>query len=129
MARRNIQASAPVLPVRTKEQLRVPFRSSEHDTETCGESERIAAELLDTAFVMSGLENKEIAHLCGVSESLVIKWRSADTRGCPSFVQMLRLPLSFQWALHKSMNTHFGFGTRALQDVLDAVGLLAAGMK
>ncbi len=74
---------------------------------------------------MAHLERKEIAHLCGVSESLVDKWCSVDQRGCPSFVQMLMLPPSFHLALHKAMNAKFGFARAALLDLIESVGALA----
>jgi hypothetical protein len=125
MARRDLRSSAPELPVRTKEQLRAAFPNSEQGAEPLSASERIAAELLDAAFNLSGLTSKEAGHLCGVSPSLVDKWRSSTQRGSPSFVQMLMLPISFQWQLHKSLNRHFGFGTTALRELLDAVGLVA----
>src|SRR5688572_7529087 len=91
------------LPLQTSEQLKATFRKSEQpipaSTETAsafrtsepqdaalGNAEQLAAELLDEAFTRAGLENKEIAHLCGVSVSLVEKWRSREARGCPSLV-------------------------------------------
>lgn len=113
------------LPVRTSEQLKAPFRSSEPASETCGSSERLAAELLDAAFAAAGLSNKDIAHLCGVSQSLVEKWRSTESRGAPSFVQLLLLPPAFHITLHKLLNRRFGFSRAALRDLLEAAGSLA----
>lgn len=88
-------------------------------------AERDAAELFDAALTRAKLGNKEVAHLCGVSPSLVEKWRKADSPNRPSFVQMLLLPPSFQLELHRAMNARFGFGRAALVDLLDAVGRLA----
>jgi hypothetical protein len=124
--------SASALPVRTSEQLKAAFRTSEQPAQPVGKTEQpdaLAAELLNAAFDAAGLENKEIAHLCGVSVSLVEKWRSPETRGCPSFLQLLLLPPSFHWHLHKAINRHFGFGRLALIELLDAAGLVAATNK
>jgi hypothetical protein len=130
--------SSQQLPVRTSEQLKAPLRQSEHGTtseaslrtsephdEALRQSERDAADLLNEAFKDAKLENKEAAFLCGVSESLVEKWRSKDQRGAPSFVQMLCLPPKFHYALHKQMNKRYGFGKAALRDLMDAAGSLA----
>jgi DNA-binding transcriptional regulator YiaG len=113
------------LPLRTSEQLKVGLRTSEPETVVLGKAEQLAAELLNDAFDRAQLENKEIAHLCGVSVSLVEKWRSREARGCPSFVQMLLLPPSFHIALHRSMNERFGFARQALRDLLESAGTLA----
>lgn len=123
MAHRDLQVSTPTLPVRTSEQLKVPFRSSEQ-----AQPDALAAELLNAAFDAAGLENKQIAGLCCVSVSLVEKWRSAESRGCPSFLQMLLLPPSFHVELHKAMNKHYGYGRQAVLDLLDAVGRLAVNL-
>src|SRR5690242_13586292 len=98
---RSLHRSTQQLPLRSSEQLKASLRKSEHDAETLSEQEQIAAELLDEAFSdpKVKLTDKEIAHLCGVSESLAQKWRSKTQRGCPSFVQMLLLPPNFHWAL------------------------------
>lgn len=121
MARSESRPSASALPLRTSEQLKVPFRSSE-------QPDALAAELLNAAFDAAGLENKDIAHLCGVSVSLVEKWRSPEARGCPSFLQMLCLPPSFHLALNRAMDKRFGFGRSALLDLLDAAGRLAVNL-
>jgi hypothetical protein len=89
------------------------------------ESEQFAAHLLDVAFRDAGLENKDVAFFCGVSTSLVEKWRSTEQRGCPSFVQMLLLPPAFHIALHRRLNKRYGFGRSALKQLLDAAGDLA----
>ncbi len=124
MPRRDSRSAHPQLPLRTSEQLKAPFRSSER-AEALNASERLAAELLNDAFQIAKLENKEAAHLCGISENLVEKWRSTNARGAPSFVQMLCLPPAFHLALHKAMNRRFGFGKQALRDLLEAAGSLA----
>lgn len=122
-SRSDSRPSASALPVRSSEQLKVPFRSSEQ-----AGPDVLAAELFDQACRAAGLENKDVAHLCGVSVSLVEKWRQKDTRGCPSFLQMLLLPPGFHVALHRAMNAQFGFGRAALLDLLDAVGRLAVNL-
>ncbi len=113
------------MPLGKSEPSDTPFRKSEQPNEAFGKSEQVAAELLNEAFDRASLDNKEIAHLCGVSVSLVEKWRSTESRGCPSFVQMLMLPASFHLALHKAMNRKFGFWRAAIADVIEAVGSLA----
>jgi hypothetical protein len=140
MSRRNLQSDTQGLPLRSSEQLKAglgkseresnsdaSFRSSEQPTDALSESEQRAARLLDAAFSDPNvrLTNKEIAHLCRVSESLVEKWRSTTARGCPSYVQMLLLPPAFWWALNKAMNKEFGYARAALIDLIDAAGALA----
>lgn len=89
------------------------------------EHEQAAAELLHAAITAATLTNQEVAHLCGVSENLVEKWRSTHSRGCPSFAQMLCLPPRFHWELHRAMNRRYGFGRQALLELLAAAGSLA----
>jgi len=101
------------------------FRNSEQDEMALRESEHCAARLLDAAFRDAGLESKDVAFFCGVSTSLVEKWRSPEQRGCPSFVQMLLLPPTFHLALHRRLNKRYGFGRAALKLLLDAAGDLA----
>lgn len=113
------------MPLRASEQSAAAFRKSEPTDDALGSSERLAATLLDEAIERAGLTNKEVAHLCGVSVSLVEKWRSTEARGCPSFVQMLLLPPAFHLELHRAMNRTFGFGRAALVQLLDAAGSLA----
>lgn len=138
MSRRNLQSDNQGLPLRSSEQLKAGlrksepqsnsdamFRNTEPSADACGKAEHIAAELLDDAFTRAGLTNKEIAHLCGVSVSLVEKWRSTEARGCPSFVQMLLLPPVFHLSLHKAMNARFGYARAALLDLIEAAGALA----
>lgn len=123
-ARRDLRSSAQQLPVRSSEQLKVPFRKAEHDTETLSESERMAAEVLDAAFIESGLTTKEAAHLCNCSPSLIEKWRSTESRGAPSFAQLLLLPLSFHVALHRALNRKLGMSRAFLLDALESIGSL-----
>lgn len=93
----------------------------------------LASELFDAAMAVlehpdrkgTRLNNKDVADLCGVSESLVHKWRSSDQRACPSFAQMLCLPPAFHLELHRAMNRRFGFGRAALAQLLEAAGALA----
>lgn len=113
------------MPLGVSEQAAVSFRNSEQGPEAFAQSEQFASELLHEAFDAARLENKEIAHLCGVSVSLVEKWRSSEARGCPSFAQLLRLPPTFHLALHRAMNRRFGFGRAALAQLLEAAGALA----
>ena len=123
------QLSLGPLELRGSEPQGSTFRSSEPNSEALGSSEQLAAELLHAAFKRAGLDNKDIAHLCGVSQSLVEKWRSTEARGCPSFVQMLCLPPSFHISLHREMNARFGFGRAALARLIGAAEDLALVME
>lgn len=119
------QLSLPPVPLRNSEQSEAVFRNSEQDDPVFRKAEQDASELFDRACTLARLENKEVAHLCEVSVSLVEKWRSREARGCPSLVQMLLLPPAFHLALHKVMNRRFGFGRAALVQLLEAAGALA----
>lgn len=124
-ARPDDQLRLPPMELRDSEQVPAAFRNSEQPDQVFGKSEQNAAALLNVAFAQAGLENKDIAHLCGVSVSLVEKWRAADSRGCPSFAQLLMLPPAFHIELHRVMNKRFGFGRAALQRLTDAMADLA----
>ena len=105
------------------------FRNSEHDPDGFRKSEQFAAELLHEALKVAGLDNKDIAYLCGVSQSLVEKWRSTEARGCPSYAQLLCLPASFHIALFRLMNKKLGLGRALIADVLQDVSLLALAVE
>lgn len=107
------------------------FRQAEADPGSCRGSEPdsydLAAELFRAALAdpKCNLTIKEVAHLLGVSTSLVEKWARPGARACPSFAQMLRLPLRFHLALRRAMDRRFGFSRAALLDLLEAAGALA----
>lgn len=137
-SRANVQLNLPPTEVRRSEPRepsfrepepssagRASFRNSEQNEAALGNSEHIAADVLNTAFQNARLDNKEIAHLCGVSVSLVEKWRSTEARGCPSFAQLLMLPPAFHIELHRALNKRFGFGRAALNRLTDAMADLA----
>lgn len=84
-----------------------------------------AAELFDEALTDARITTAEVAYLLSVSESLVRRMRSKDARERVSFAQMLLLPPAFHWALHKSMSTRYGYGRKALTDLLEAAGRIA----
>ncbi len=113
------------MELRGSEHREAAFRNSEQDTEALGKSEQLAALLLGEALDAALLSNKEVAHACGVSVSLVEKWRSTEARGCPSFVQMLCLPPKFHLELHRAMNKRFGFGRQLLGRLLEDIADLA----
>lgn len=71
--------------------------------------EAVAALILHEAISRSGLTTKEVAHACGVSASMVEKWRSTNSRGCPSYAQLLMLPSAFQAELFRAQNRRLGF--------------------
>lgn len=127
MSKRNLQLNLPPTEVRSSERAEPAFRKTESDESAVDRGYILAAELFDAAMenTRPELANKEVSHLCGVSVSLVEKWRKPDTRACPSLMQMLLLPPAFHYALHKEMNRRFGFGRAALRDLLDAVGLVS----
>lgn len=119
------QRSLPPMELRASEQPDATFRNSEHEADVLGKSEQLAALFLNQAIDRAGLTNKEVAHLCGVSVSLVEKWRSTEARGCPSFVQMLLLPPAFHLELHRAVNRRFGFGAQILARLMNDLSDLA----
>jgi hypothetical protein len=142
MSRRDLQSDAPRLPERTAEQLKaglrkpeqespenVQLRSAEQDSNGLTKAERDASELLNEAFRNANLRNQEIAQLTGVSETMVIKWRSSTSRGAPSFPQMLCLPPRFYWELNKAMSARYGYARMALLELIEAAGALAVLVK
>lgn len=86
-----------------------------------------AAQLFDEALNNAGISSKEVAHLFGISRSLVDRMRSPNYRAGVSFTQMLRLPPAFHLELVRAVNRKFGFGRQALLELLDVVGRLAVG--
>lgn len=91
-------------------------------------AERLASRLFDAALTRACISSNFVALHLGVSDSLVAQWRQEQSPKLPSFGQMLRLPFTFQLALHKEMNAHFGFGRAALADLLDAAGRVAVNL-
>lgn len=113
-----------------------PFRRSEPDSEAFRSSERqlperdadayrASAELFDAACRRAQLDRKEIAHLLGISQSLVDKWASPNERACPSHPQMLRLPLSFHLALWWAMNRRYGIARALVGELFSAFAGMA----
>ena len=123
----NHQLSLGPVEVRRSDNASDAVRNSDSVEQAGGNADKTAnsAAILDEAFKSAGLDSKEIAHLCGVSVSLVDKWRSTTEDRAPSFAQMLLLPPSFHIALHRVMNRRYGFGRAALARLLDAAGDLA----
>jgi hypothetical protein len=89
------------------------------------DSDRISAEIFDAALTAADIESTWVAAHLGVSESLVSRWRSPNYTEAPSFTQMLRLPVSFHWELNRATSKRFGFGRRAIAQVLEGLGMLA----
>src|SRR4051812_41977427 len=98
--RSTVQLNLPATLLSNSAQGDGVLRSSEHGDEAT----RVASELFDLACAAARLQSKEIAAICGVSRSLADKWRSVDARECPSLAQLLKLPITFQLALHRAMN-------------------------
>lgn len=129
MAKLDRQLNLPPATVQNLSPLETSRKKvSATDLQAISEADRLAAELFDAALTHARISSTFVAVHLGVSESLVSRWRSPNYREQPSFSQMLRLPFSFQLGLHKAMNQRFGFGAAALRELLDAVGLVAAGM-
>lgn len=124
MPRTNRQLNLPPAPLQTlsrKPESRKKFSPDAADADS--------AVIFDEALSASGLTSKEVGLLAGVSESLVSRWRSPNYSEAPSFTQMLRLPIAFHLALHKAMNRRFGFGRAAVEQLLEAAGLLAVAVE
>ncbi len=85
----------------------------------------LASELFDAALTDARITSGEVAHLLGISESLVNRMRSPNYREGVSFTQLLRLPIEFHWQLHKVMSRRLGLRKRAVAELLDAVGSIA----
>jgi len=100
-----------------------PLRRSEQAARA--DKERAAAKAFDQALKTAEINNKEVAHLCGVSQSLVEKWRNPEQRAFPNLFQMWLLPVEFWVAFHKEHDDRAGFGRAALLDLLGAIGRLA----
>lgn len=125
-SRSHLQLNLPPTEVRSSEHPSAAFRKSEHAGKPDqNDTAELAAALFDEALTRAQLTNKDVAHLLGVSVSMVEKMRSTEARGCPSFAQMLRLPPAFHIEMHRAMNRRFGFGRRALLDLMEAAGTLA----
>jgi hypothetical protein len=107
------------------------LRKAEHDTMTVDEAIRVSSMLVAEALKNAKINYKAAAHLTGVSDSLAQKWCSPDQRESPSLVQQLRLGVRFNYELHKAINRHerFGFGRRALGEMLSAAGMLALAVE
>jgi hypothetical protein len=109
------------------------FRKSESDDAAFQSSEsdsaRLSSALLKGSFDRAGLTPKDVAHICGVSRSLVDKWLDPDVISAPSFIQLLRLPPSFHLALNREVSKHYGFGREALLRAIYALGDLAMALE
>lgn len=121
-ARLDGQLSLPPAPLQNLSSGREP-RKKVSDAPDLADVE--AAKLLDEALTAARISSTEVHLLLGVSESLISKWRSPHYRECPSFVQLLRLPVSFHLAMHRAMDRRHGFGRAAVARLLDAAGELA----
>ncbi len=84
-----------------------------------------ASVLFDMACIRFGEKNLTLALTCGVSESLVIRWRNPHQRELPSIGQVFALGPEFLRLFKAEQSRHFKWGTTALLDVVKAVGELA----
>jgi transcriptional regulator with XRE-family HTH domain len=92
---------------------------------TVAQAGALVASVVDEAAIRAGLSNDDLASLCGVSKSLVSRWRSPHYKERPSLAQLFLLPLTFQHALHKVLGFRFGVRRAAMAALLDAVADLA----
>lgn len=86
----------------------------------------LASLMFDGCMKDARLETKEVASLCGVTDSLVNRWRSPNYQESPSLVHLLRLPAAFHWALVKRLVKRFAFGQRAIAEAVEAQNVWAA---
>lgn len=90
--------------------------------------QELAAVCLDEARIACGLEPKELASHFGLSESVIHRWMNVNARECPSQSQLTSLGSEFMRQLTKSYDRRFGWGRKALLDVVTAMGALADEM-
>lgn len=90
-----------------------------------GEAEAAAARLFDEVLTAAQLSSQEVAHLLGVSESLVRKMRSPNARERVSLSHLLQLPLGFHLEFHRALNRRSGLGRQLLRRLLDDLSDLA----
>jgi len=112
------------MEIRTSDPRNAAVRKSESDLDTFYET---AAKLLTQAFnhPRHGITRDEVAHLLGVSRNLVDRWCNPAEHSCPSQVQLLRLPVSFQLAYRSALDQHFGHRGEAFKRLADFAGYFA----
>lgn len=129
------QRSLPPMELRGSESNSPALRKSESHSPAVGSSEEDAGYALGARLFVAalnhpkyGLSRDEVAFVVGVSRSLVDKWCDESFKSCPSQVQLLRLPVTFQLALRDAMDDHFGHRREALKRLVDVVGDVALAM-
>lgn len=97
------------------------------------DAEQLAAVVLDEAFIAMGWTNKSIGADLHINESVVGRWRAPHAREWPSHVQMVKLgQLSngeFLRLIHRGFARRYGWGRKALLDLVSAVEDLAEAME
>lgn len=121
MKRPDYQQPLPPMLLSNPEQGESVLRRSEQDEDPGA----LTSRLIDHALENARISNAEAAYLLGISESMVAKMRSVNSREGISFIQIVKLGPVFVWELHKAMHRKFGFGKRALGELLEAVGLVS----
>ena len=86
---------------------------------------QIASVIFDMACIRFGEKDEALAITVGVSRSMVTRWRDLDAREVPNTAQIAALGEDFNRIYGKVRNRFYGFGKRALIDLLDSVGELA----
>lgn len=84
------------------------------------QAEKLAADVFDEALIRAGIGTEEAGLIIGVSKATVSKWRSEHYQEQPTLAHLLRLPSTFQYAMHKVASRRFGFGRAALLLLLEA---------
>lgn len=90
--------------------------------------EMVASVVFDAAAIRFGQKNAALAITLGVSESLISRWRNPEHREVPSLVQVIALGADFQRLFVKEQSKFYGFGRKALLDLVDAVGELSVAV-
>lgn len=111
---------AAVAP-RTNDSAAPVARTNHSDENPC----TAASVLVDECITDARLDSKVVAQLCGVTTSLVNRWRSSNYDDSPSLAHLLRLPAGFHWALVKRLIRRFAFGQRAIAEAVETQGVLA----
>lgn len=141
-ARLESQLSLPPVALRNSEPSGSGFRNSEGSDLAVRTSESdladvarpadddeaiaAAAALFDEALKRSGLDNnKDVAALIGVSQSLVDKWRRPNEPASPSLVHMMKLPATFHWEFIRGLFRRYRLARLAAREIESASSVMA----
>lgn len=91
--------------------------------------EMVASVVFDMACIAFGAKNQALALVLGVNESRISRWRNVHESDVPSTAQVIALGPEFERVYNKQHSMFRGFGRRALLDMVDALGLVAAAVE